>query len=258
MTDPSKHARAKREIVSSIVLLIASLVVLGLAVRGTFNSMWHFPHIFGAIVGVFAILQFLTARGVFWKPRLLLLLAIIGIVAITPTLHVRGVARRMEAYERRAEAALLGRPAPSIPFVASVGMGHDGEGTWTPPDRPTLINFWATWCTPCVEELPLLEEFWRDGQSSGIDVLGVTMLYGDGDADEEIDGIESFLEKHDVTYPVAIGGEDSPAHGAYGVESIPSSILLDRDGSVAGFGAGVAGTMRLMREAETLAAGGVR
>ena len=245
-----EQAKARREIVASVVMLVAALVVLLLAMRGTFSAMWHFPLIFAVIMAVLAIVSLRIVRGVFWKRRLLLAVAIIALSALAPVLHPRGVLRRLEAYEQRASAALSGTPAPAIPFVRSIGLGDGGAGSLAPGGEPTLINFWATWCGPCVDELPMIERFWKDHRDSGLDVVGVTKLYDGPDADAEAQRIRDFLDRLGVTFPVVIADEDSPSHVAYGVESLPSSVLVDRHGTVIAFGAGVRGTVRLMRLAK--------
>ena len=183
-----EQAEARREIAASAVMLVAALAVLLLAMRGTFSAMWHFPLIFAVIMAVLAIVSLRKARGVLWKQRLLLAVAIIALSALAPALHPRGVLRKMEAYEQRASAALSGTPAPAIPFVRSIGLGDGGAGSLAPGGEPTLINFWATWCGPCVDELPMIERFWKDHRDSGLDVVGVTKLYDGPDADGERGG----------------------------------------------------------------------
>jgi len=252
MNTPVQRARVRREIVFSVGLLFATLVVLTLALRGTFNSMWHFPKIFGAIMVVLAFVSLLQARWLLWKPRLVLAVTIVAISVVTPSLHVRAVSRIVEAYERRADEALRGKPAPPVPFVRSIGLGNGDAGSMRPGGKLMLLNFWATWCEPCVEELPMLERFWKEHRGAGVEVVGITKIYDGPDTDAEARLVTAFLDEHGVTYPVVIADEDSPAHEAYGVESLPSSILVDRDGSVVSFGAGILGTQRLMRRAEEM------
>ena len=74
-----EQAEARREIAASAVMLVAALAVLLLAMRGTFSAMWHFPLIFAVIMAVLAIVSLWKARGVLWKQRLLLAVAIIAL-----------------------------------------------------------------------------------------------------------------------------------------------------------------------------------
>ena len=64
--------------------------------------------------------------------------------------------------------------------------------------KPLLINFWATWCPPCVEELPLLDKFFRDNAVKGWQVLGVAI-------DQKIK-VEQFLKKMPLAFPVVVDG----------------------------------------------------
>ena len=62
--------------------------------------------------------------------------------------------------------------------------------------RPLLLNFWATWCPPCVEELPLLNRFYGERKAQGWQVLGVAV--------DQPPAVRKFLEKLPLAYPVAI------------------------------------------------------
>ena len=62
--------------------------------------------------------------------------------------------------------------------------------------RPLLLNFWATWCPPCIEELPLLNRFYGERRAQGWQVLGVAV--------DQPPAVRKFLEKLPLAYPVAI------------------------------------------------------
>ena len=64
--------------------------------------------------------------------------------------------------------------------------------------KPLLVNFWATWCPPCVEELPLLNAFYREQQARGWTVVGVAI--------DQPSAVRSFTQKLPLAFPVAIGG----------------------------------------------------
>ncbi len=92
--------------------------------------------------------------------------------------------------------------------------------------RPVLLNFWATWCGPCRDEMPLLQRAADVNGWRGLAVLGVNY--------EETNGgqLTSFLKKADVRYP-AVYDPAGQIAGEYGVNvGLPVSIFIDRSGKV--------------------------
>jgi thiol-disulfide isomerase/thioredoxin len=62
--------------------------------------------------------------------------------------------------------------------------------------RPLLVNFWATWCSPCVEEMPLLDSFYRENSSKSWQVVGLAV--------DKPDPVRRFLQRVPVSYPIAM------------------------------------------------------
>lgn len=87
-----------------------------------------------------------------------------------------------------------------------------------------LLNFWATWCPPCVQELPSLNELAREFEERGLVVLGVSV-------DEDREAYENFLERFDVSFPT-VRDPERVAANRYGTMKYPESYLIDRDGVV--------------------------
>lgn len=69
--------------------------------------------------------------------------------------------------------------------------------------KPLLVNFWATWCPPCVEELPLLNGFFHENQSKNWQVLGIAV--------DKLDAVQRFLLKTQLQFPVAMAGMEGTA-----------------------------------------------
>ncbi len=87
-----------------------------------------------------------------------------------------------------------------------------------------MINFWASWCVPCKEEMPLLEQMYRKYKSMGFTLLGVNV-------EPESDKAEALLEKNPVSFPVLFDRENRVSK-LYNVARMPSSVLIDREGNV--------------------------
>ena len=94
--------------------------------------------------------------------------------------------------------------------------------------KPVLLNFWATWCPPCVEELPLLSRFYEGNSAKGWQVLGLAV--------DQPEPVKRFLMKSPVTFPVAMAGmEGVEVSRSLGNLSggLPFSVVLGSDGRVA-------------------------
>jgi len=93
--------------------------------------------------------------------------------------------------------------------------------------RPLLLNFWATWCPPCVEELPMLNAFYGEHQARGWQVLGLAV--------DQPSAVRRFLEKLPLDFPVGMAGlagtELSRTLGNVS-GGLPYSVVFDRAGSV--------------------------
>lgn len=93
--------------------------------------------------------------------------------------------------------------------------------------RPLLLNFWATWCPPCVEELPMLNAFYHEQASAGWQVLGLAV--------DQVAPVASFLARHPLRFPVAMAGltgvDLSRSLGNIS-GGLPFSVVLGREGSV--------------------------
>ncbi len=103
-----------------------------------------------------------------------------------------------------------------------------GGGTMTDEDlagKPVVMNFWASWCTPCREEAPLLEELW---QEHGDDVL----FLGVNTKDSEL-GAEYFVDDFDITYPILLDPKEVLV-GKLDVFGLPQTFFIDHEGRFLG------------------------
>lgn len=94
--------------------------------------------------------------------------------------------------------------------------------------KPLLINFWATWCPPCVEELPLIDGFYQTNSKNGWQVLGLAV--------DQLAAVNAFLGKMPISFPVALAGpagiELSKSLGNLS-GGLPFTVVLNANGSVA-------------------------
>ena len=99
--------------------------------------------------------------------------------------------------------------------------------------KVVLVDFWATWCGPCKIEIPWFIEFERKHKDKGFAVIGISM-------DEEgWEVVKPFLSRLNVNYRVVIGN-DSTAQSYGGVEALPTTFLIDREGRIAATHVGLA------------------
>jgi peroxiredoxin len=92
--------------------------------------------------------------------------------------------------------------------------------------KVVLLNFWATWCGPCKIEIPWFMEFERSRKDRGFSVIGVSM------DDDGWRVVRPFVNRLGVNYRIVLGDEE--VSGAYGgVEALPTTFLIDREGNIA-------------------------
>lgn len=93
--------------------------------------------------------------------------------------------------------------------------------------KAVLVNFWATWCTPCQWEMPLMENLYRAYKDRGFVILAISIDQGNAD------GVRAFVKDRKLTYPVAL----DPRHEAarqFGVTGLPATLLVGPDGYIKG------------------------
>jgi len=93
--------------------------------------------------------------------------------------------------------------------------------------KPLLVNFWATWCPPCVREMPLLDRFAQDQRAAGWAVVGIAV--------DQMKPVREFLARQPVSYAVGVAGLDAltwvRSLGNVG-GGLPFTVLMDASGAI--------------------------
>ena len=140
---------------------------------------------------------------------------------------------------------LIGKMAPEFTFTHFINTDpvslNDLRG------KVVLVDFWATWCAPCITALPLLMELYEKHKTDGFEILAINSLqerFDDGsiqpiDEEKELSLRREFVEKHEISWPVVIS-EENVFNPDYGVMGIPTYALVDKNGIVRHFVEGTA------------------
>lgn len=120
-----------------------------------------------------------------------------------------------------AAAAVPGSPAPALVLPARDGGKVDLASL---KGEVVMINFWATWCGPCRQEMPLLAQLHTKYQPLGFTLLGVNVEPDSAAAVDWLKGVP-------VGFPIVFD-RDSAVAGRFGVEGMPSTVFVDRNGQV--------------------------
>jgi peroxiredoxin len=150
----------------------------------------------------------------------LLIALIAAVLAASPQLTS---AKSLSLDEAIRELELIKPPKPKVAedFTIPTANGQPFKLS-AQRGRAVFINFWATWCPPCLEEMPALERLWRKQKDGGFVMLAVTV-----DSNPKLS--TPFVEKHGFTFTVGYDPKMELAN-TYGVRALPSSFVIDRDG----------------------------
>ena len=90
--------------------------------------------------------------------------------------------------------------------------------------RPVLMNFWATWCVPCAEEMPFLQEIHDEWTSKGLVFLSI-------DTGEDATKASGYMQRYGYDFSVLVDPRNEVAI-KYGIQYLPTTLIIDRDGTI--------------------------
>ncbi len=131
-----------------------------------------------------------------------------------------------ESFDSDPEAYLppvLPRPAPDF---ALNNLAEKKVSLENFRGKVVLLDFWATWCKPCVKSMPALQKLHDQFASKNFTVLGIST---DEDGKKKV---EAFIKKHKIAYPILLDAEANPAWEAYKVKVVPMMFLVDPKGQI--------------------------
>lgn len=118
------------------------------------------------------------------------------------------------------------RVGAAAPAYAAETLDGERAGLAQLRGKPVLLNVWATWCHPCRQEIPALEQLHRTYGPRGLQVIGVSI-----DAGDQEQGIREFLGEYGASYPVWLD-PDSEITTAFSTMGVPNTFLIGPDGQV--------------------------
>lgn len=239
----------------SIIYFVVGAAVLIAASVGVFHGIELFPWVFGFAWAFAGLLRVAFKWRSMRRAHIVLMVTGCVLAALAPVGQLAYFRVKHTQWERDALARFEANGRPPLEFAHVVNndrriwRGDSGYG------GVTVVNFWATWCSPCMNELPLLEAFSMSHDPAVVRIVGFTRFYDAEDEagrKEELARIELALQNKGVHYPslVAI---DEKTHDNYRVLGLPTTVVIDRNGHVVGYGIGEKGTKRLLQMADRLA-----
>jgi peroxiredoxin len=120
--------------------------------------------------------------------------------------------------------AAAGDAAGPAPAFALTNLAGQSDALSQYKGQVVMVNFWATWCGPCQQEMPLLDQMYKKYKPAGFTLIGVNV-------DKEAPAVKELLARKPVSFPVLLDPANQVSK-AYHVDEMPSSVIIDRKGQI--------------------------
>jgi peroxiredoxin len=123
-----------------------------------------------------------------------------------------------------ASVAFAADSGGSAPAFSLTSLSGEASGLSQYKGQVVMVNFWATWCGPCQQEMPLLDQMYKKYKPAGFTLIGVNV-------DKEAPAVKELLARKPVSFPVLLDPSNQVSK-AYHVDEMPSSVIIDRKGAI--------------------------
>ncbi|HEX7057591.1 MAG TPA: redoxin domain-containing protein [Bacilli bacterium] len=144
----------------------------------------------------------------------------VQIIILLAVLAVGGITIASGAFSANSSVPKAGDMAPEFTLAGLDGADHslsDYRG------KAVMINFWGSFCPPCVREMPAIQKQYEKTAGADFTVLGINL-------DESVVTVKSFINQHGVTFPILL--DKDTVRERYGVTAFPTTFFLDKKGKI--------------------------
>ena len=148
------------------------------------------------------------------------LVLFIGFTVVFIFVSIKVIRPLFQEQPESSGSLVMDKPAPEFSYP---DLGGRNVSLSQHKGKVVLINVWATWCKPCVDEMPSLERLYQKFKDQPFEILAVSI-----DADGK-ESVAPFMAKHKLSFP-ALLDQKGDIRGPYGITGVPESFIIDRNG----------------------------